>query len=202
MNFDRLLRDFQRLDSGAKFVFLGSILATIFIFLPWFQVDQLRAEEGLRLIRTPEISNGFGVYPVFGFLSLSFVAATLAFFVQYFFGAKKVFGVSHGNLWMITGGQAIFTLFIAVSIFSSEIRSDSTAQMRFGIFAALAAFALIAFGGYLFERSRKEEEAREALSNPFSKELNHLNIRPEEPSVNADQLSLSDTHERKQSILR
>jgi len=201
LNFNHLLRNFQRLDPGAKLVFLGTSLAAVFVFLPWFQIDQ-PGEDVMRVTWIPETSNGLEIFPVFGFLSLVFIAGTLLYFTQYCLGEKKTFGLSHGKAWMILGGQALFMLFIALSVFFSETQTDSTAQIRFGVFGSVIAFGLVFFGGYVYERGREEEEARQAFSAPFSSELNHLNIRPEEPSVSTDQLSLSDVNERKQSILR
>lgn len=183
-------------------VFFGSIIALVSVFLPWYQVDQLTTDEGSRLIRTLEISNGFGLFPIFGLLSLVFVVTSLLVFAQCCLGEKKVLGFFHGNTWMATGGQALFTLLIAFSVLFSQMQTDSTAEIRFGIFAAVMGFFVIIFGGYLYEKQRKEEEARKAFSAPFSSELNHLNIRPEQPSISTDQLSLSDTDDREQSVLR
>ncbi len=201
MNFERLLRDFQRTDTGAKVTFFGVTLALAFVFFPWFQIDQIRMED-LRVLRIPEISSGFGAFPVFGLLVLAFTSSSLLVFVQHFFGAEKIFNYSHGKAWMMLGGQALFTLLIAFSIFFTEMRNDSTAQMRFGIFASVFAQMLVVFGGYLLTKAEADKEAKEVFSAPFSQELNHLNIRPEQPSVDSDQLSLSDANERRQSVLR
>jgi hypothetical protein len=197
-----MIRNFQRLDTGAKIVFFGIIITLVSAFMPWYQVDQLLTEEGIRLIRTPEISSSFGLFPIFGLLSVGFAAVSLLVFTQYCLGEKRVFGFSHGNCWMACGGQALFTLLIAFSVLISQMQTDSTAEIRFGIFASVFGFFLITFGGYLYEKDRQQEEVRKSFSAPFSSELNHLNIKPEEPSVSTDQLSLSDADERKQSVLR
>jgi hypothetical protein len=202
VNFGTLIRDFQKLEPGFKFVFFGTALAVISVFLPWFQIDQLQAEEGMRLSRIPEVSNGFGIFPVFGLLSILFSSFCFLVLIQSMFGAKKTFGFPPGKLWLFFGGEAMFAFCIALFVFSSEVQADSTAQIRFGIFATLIAHTLIVFGGYLTEKVEQKDQVIEDFMPPPSSVMNNINIRPESPSISSQQLSFSDSHERDKSVLR
>lgn len=185
-----------------KLVFFGSLCAGLFSFLPWFQVDQLVAEEGLRLTRIPEVSSGFGVFPIFGMLSVAFSITSLMIFLRHQTGGKHILGFSHGKAWMFLGGEAIFVLCIALAVFASEVSLDSTAHIRFGIFATLFAHSTVIMGGYLIEKAKKKEDTLASFTPLFSQE-NEMHIRPEEPHIPNEQLSFSDTNnERQQSILR
>jgi hypothetical protein len=195
------LHDFQRLPSGTKLAFFGTVSAFLFLFLPWFQTEQLHLEESMELSKVLEVSNGFGIFPVFGITSLFFIAGSTLIFVQNFFGTQKVFEISHGKIWLFLGGQSLFILLIALGVFFSEIKNDSTAQMRFGLFISLIAHGFVILGGYLFERNQQQKEHQSSLS-PFAQELKHLNIKAEGPITNSNKISFSQTHERQQSILR
>ncbi len=200
MNTKALIRDFQRLDSGAKLVFFGALLALIATFIPWYQMERVESLD-FRIQTIPEISNGFTKFPIFGFLSVIFATAALIVFVQHFFGTRKSFGIAHGKVWSFLGAQMLFALMIALFVFSSEMQSIPSAQLRFGLFLAIFSHLLILFGGYVEEKSRQRSEAIASLS-PKPGAYGGFHIRPEEPEAHYEQLSLSDADAGRKPVLR
>ena len=201
MSVHKSMQHFKRMHVGLKCVFFGAVCAGMFTFLPWFQMDELTTTEGLQLIRTPVVRSGFGAFPVFGMLSMSFAIAALFLFLRNETGGKTTFGVSNARLWMMIAGEAIFTLCIALAVFASQVRVDSTAHIRFGLFASLFAYTLLFFGGYILEKDLQKQKARESFAPIFSEQISHEEV--DSSPVSDNQLSFSDTaHEREQSILR
>ncbi len=162
MNLNALLRDFQRLDPGAKMIFFGSLIALIAAFIPWYQFERVESLD-FRIQTIPEVSNGFTRYPIFGFLSVIFAGSALLMFVQHFFGSRKTGGVVHGKAWMFLGAQALFALFIALFVYSSDMQSIPSAELRFGLFLSIFCHILILFGGYVEEKSRQKAKPSPAL---------------------------------------
>ncbi|QQS59059.1 hypothetical protein IPN35_05750 [Candidatus Peregrinibacteria bacterium] len=201
VNIQAILRDFRRLPISMKYVFFGAILGILFVFLPWFQSDQLVSAEG-RLQRVADIKSGFGIFPIFGLLSLFFSGGSLLIFIHRFLGSSKTFGISSNKLWTGIGTLAIYTLFINIFVFSSLMQNDSTAQIRFGLFGTILSHTLVLFGGYLSLREVKREEVQSVFLSKNSPFTPNLNIRPEEPHIDRQQLSFSDTDERESSVLR
>lgn len=210
MSIHESLRTFDRMPLGLKFIFFGAVFAGIFSFLPWFQIDELTTIDGNRLQRDPVMSSGFGFFPVFGMLSMAFAIVTLFVFLRNETGGKHTFGFSNPKVWMCVSGEAMFVLCIAFAVFASQMRIDSTAQLKFGIFLTLIAHAFVFFGAYILEKNTQKQEAKNAFSpffenqyHPQDSTVPHPHISSEMPSPPGEQLSFSDTaYERKQSILR
>lgn len=201
MNFKTLARDFQRLDSGAKLVFFGTVIAFIAAFLPWYQVERIEnADIGIQRIQ--EVSNGFTKYPVFGFLSVIFAITAVTLFAQHLFGARKTFNISHGRAWLFLGGETLFVLLIALFVFSSEMSLIPSAELRFGLFLSVFAHFLILFGGYVQEKTYQKQESLTAFARPAPGAFGGFHIRPEEPDVSSEQLSLSDVDAGRKPVLR
>jgi hypothetical protein len=196
LNFKQILRDFNRLGSGARTVFFGAFTMFISAFLPWFQVNTPQIVSGDQVSRLPEISNAFGKFAVFGVLSVMFASLALLVFVQHFFGGRKTLGFSHGKWWLFLGAEILFVLIIALFVFSSEMQTDSSARIRFGLLFSLGGAAAMTFGGFITEKAFQKDDARAAFS-PYGESSMGPTIRPEEPQLGHNaQLSFSDTHER------
>lgn len=82
------------------------------------------------------------------------------------------------------------------------MQNDSTAQIRFGLFSTLFFHAFVVFGGYLALREEQKKEVRDVFLPKMSPFAPNLNIRPEEPHIDGQQLSFSDADEREPSVLR
>jgi len=203
----RLLRDFQNLSIGVRLVALGSFLAVIFTFFPWFEVNEVQVV-GAGYKSISSWKNAFELLPIFGFLSLFFALFAFLGFLQHFSGHKKTFGFSHSAFWIFLGGQSLFTLSIALFVFWS-ISQGSTPlslsdhitqepQIRFGLLLSLMAHAAVTFGGYIVRKEDQEHYTRSALAPETSSLPGNMtsSISAEEPSISQEQLSFSEHHDR------
>ncbi len=195
MKSSEIFRDFQRLSAAQKMAFFGTLVAGSAAFLPWITRTDFGIGENGRFAEIMKTGNGFDLFPVFGFLSL--LGAGIAFFVflHFFLENEKIFGFSVSQIWIFVGGEVFFSLLLGLFVFASYNGEDATAHVRFGLPLSLFAHGMIFFGGYLTKKEESERREREIFSPSISP--GHPNIRPEPPSLPKNQLSLTETHERK-----
>ena len=80
------------------------------------------------------------------------------------------------------------------------MQNDSTAPDSFGLFSTLFHAFVVLVDTLRFGKNRKRSAWR--ISAKDVSVCSNLNIRPEEPHIDGQQLSFSDADEREPSVLR
>lgn len=141
-------------------------------------------------MRETELINGFSRFGIFGILSV--VIALLIIFVlirEVFFDKRSCLNINNSFVWMILAGEAVYSLVIAVFVFSALFKEFSTSEFRFGIFLSIIAYSIIFVCAYLIYVDDKKVNTKKEFQRLSEDDIAKLNLQPEVPK---EQLTLGD----------
>lgn len=171
---------FQRLPLGLKSVLFANVLGFVSLILPW--TEQV-------IMRDVSTYNAFESFAVVGFLTLlAFVVASITF-IQELFRKQRSFGFLHSRLWVFLGGQTLFMFLLSYFVFTNIQSQVVITNLRFGFFVSILAALALLMGGYLQDRTEERQKTKKTFAPDH---MDQIQIRPEKPHVDKDQLSFAD----------
>jgi len=181
---------FQKSTKQQKIFFAATLLIFFSVFFPWFQAEQLQSN--LSRISWETITfNGLQKFFIFGMISL--FSAGIYFFLlirELFFEKKILFKYSNEKFIIFLSGENIFSLILALFVFSDLLSENSRSTIKFGIFLSILGH-LVIFFNFWSENKKINSKKR----NLFGQNLKNSSLQIEIEKPKIQQLDFSKIDE-------
>lgn len=182
INLSDLLSDSSKMTNAFDgTTYIVGYLCYFFTLLALHTIDQKLtiAVSGLAFIFfvitffTDSSRSGPGLFTVFLFLlfNLGFIFALA--------NLKFIKRTPKNTLNLFVGTENIILIFVASMIYHRESLGYTSANLSFGVYAALAGAILLFYGGFAQMKNYKKTSAREAFAMPIETLHGGINLRPD-----------------------
>src|SRR3989344_1138242 len=165
------LRALKYLEIEEKVLNIGSLLAILGIFMPWF---------GGEWSGQPKVWTGLGFYTSFvGLLILLAHIFTLALTVLPLLG-YSVIRISLRDIIRFTIGiETVFLVVMVLSILTNVSFDFSQVEVRFGIYLTLVGSIIVSLYAFLRMQQERKRSAQELFHHPEDAEASLLHVQKE-----------------------
>lgn len=165
------------LPFGRRLIFFASIFSVLFLFFPWFVVQDISM-------------NAFEKISIFGYIIFLTSIFSFLLVLREIFSQKSFLGkISHGTIFIFLFAQGLYTLFIANFVFSSFLLENSSAELGNGIMLTFVAMG-IGLAGSLFSKEFRLEKKQNIYMETKEVNTDIVSMKPEK------KLSLGDYEDR------
>ncbi|MBU1017648.1 hypothetical protein KKA33_01315 [Patescibacteria group bacterium] len=160
MNFRRIKHMLLRLSPEEKVAGIGAIIVLVSTFLPWFSIQFSSMKEGTT------VSGFAGDLGVIGFVVFLLTGIGATFLIAEHLNLKlPCFGFKKNQIVLFLMGESAFLLLLTVAVYTKRSLEYTSAEMRFGLYAALIGAVAGTFAAFAEAQKHQKKETEAFFSH-------------------------------------
>lgn len=189
MNLRRIKYALLRLSPEEKVISVACVVVLASAFMPWFSISLING-------KSSSLTAFDGSMGIIGFVVFLFTALTLGFVLANHLKIKlPSFGYKKEQISLFFLGESAFLLLLTIAMYTKESFEYSNAEIRFGLYGALAGAILGTFAAFAQIQKRQKKNVESFFNHEEAEveSVQEINLEAEYPPIKSPEPIAEET---------